>query len=100
TKILMAMSQFLIDHRVSLPIATAAAAVGAFFYVRTDSGKRVLHFLQLHVPLLGPMFRKLHLARSLRMIGTMAGAGVPLTECVTTANDLCGNVYFRELWTD
>ena len=33
------------------------------------------------------------------MIGTMAGAGIPLVECVQTANDLCGNVYFRELWT-
>jgi type IV pilus assembly protein PilC len=46
------------------------------------------------------MFRKLHMARSLRMIGTMVGAGVTLTECVQTANDLCGNVYFRELWGD
>ena len=29
----------------------------------------------------------------------MAGAGIPLVDCVQTANDLSGNVYFRELWT-
>ena len=29
----------------------------------------------------------------------MAGAGVPLTDAVATANDLCSNVYFRALWT-
>ena len=56
-------------------------------------------YVQLHLPLMGAMFRKLHLSRSLRMIGTMAGAGVPLTDCVATANDLSDNVYYRDLWT-
>jgi type IV pilus assembly protein PilC len=49
---------------------------------------------------LGAMFRKLHLSRGLRMIGTMAGAGVNLLDCVNTAHDLCDNVYFRELWME
>jgi type IV pilus assembly protein PilC len=47
---------------------------------------------------MGGMFRKLHLSRGMRMIGTMAGAGVGLVDCVATANELCDNVYFRELW--
>ena len=100
TKILMGISDFLINHCVALPIGTVVAGVAAFLYVRTERGRRILHYIQLHIPLLGAMFRKLHLARSLRMIGTMAGAGVPLTECVTTANDLSSNVYYRELWSD
>jgi type IV pilus assembly protein PilC len=100
TKILMGASDFLVEHRILLPIAVIACVIGGWFYTRTPRGMRVSHWIQLHVPLLGPMFRKLHLSRSLRMIGTMAGAGVPLTECVTTARDLCGNVYFEELWDD
>jgi type IV pilus assembly protein PilC len=99
TKILMNLSTFLIDHKIGLPIAVAVAIGGWLMFVRTQPGERTLHWIQLHVPLLGPMYRKLHLARSIRMIGTMAGAGIPLVECVQTANDLCGNVYFKELWT-
>lgn len=99
TKILMGMSNFLVNHCIALPIITAVVVVGGYFYTRTEHGRRVLHWLQLHIPFLGKMFRKLHLARSLRMIGTMAGAGVPLTDAVQTANDLSENVYFRELWT-
>ena len=72
--------------------------VASFFYVRTSPGARLWHFLQLHVPLFGKLYRKLHLARGLRMCGTMAGAGVQLLECVTTAHDLCPNTYFRDLW--
>jgi type IV pilus assembly protein PilC len=99
TKILMGISDFLVDHRIALPIGVALTVAAFFPILKTQSGKRAADWLQLHVPLLGKMFRKLHLARSIRMIGTMAGAGVPLTDAVSTANDLSNNVYFRELWT-
>jgi type IV pilus assembly protein PilC len=99
TKILMGISDFLVEHRISLPVCVAVVVAFLLWYVRRRTGERMLHWVQLHLPLIGPMFRKLHLARSMRMIGTMAGAGVPLTDCVSTANDLCGNVYFREMWT-
>ena len=99
TKILMGMSSFIVNHYVALPVGVGLAVVAIVAGVRTEPGARVRDWLQLRVPLVGPMFRKLHLARSIRMIGTMAGAGVPITDAVSTANDLCGNVYFRELWT-
>ena len=99
TKILMGLSSFLINHAIALPIGIALTAAGLFAFSRTNPGERTMHWIQLNMPLMGKMFRKLHLARSIRMIGTMAAAGIPLTDAVTTANDLCGNVYFRELWT-
>lgn len=34
------------------------------------------------------------------MIGTMSSAGVHLVDCVATAHDLCGNVYFRAMWEE
>jgi type IV pilus assembly protein PilC len=99
TKILMTMSDFILHHWIILIIATLGTAIGGYFYLDTPGGKRQWHFLQLHSPLLGPMFKKLHLSRGLRMIGTMAGAGVTLVDCVSTAQDLCTNVYFAELWS-
>jgi type IV pilus assembly protein PilC len=50
------------------------------------------------MPLLGAMYRKLHLSRGLRMVGTLAGAGVNLIDCVATARDLCANGYFGDMW--
>lgn len=98
TKILMAASGFVVGHWIGLIIGTAAAAVAGLLYFRTRAGTRTWHFMQLHIPLIGAMYRKLHLSRGLRMIGTMAGAGVNLVDCVSTAHDLCSNTYFREMW--
>jgi len=99
TKILMKASDFIVGNWIALIIGTTVAAVAGFFYFRTEGGKRVWHYTQLRIPLLGGMFRKLHLSRGLRMVGTMAGAGVNLVDCVSTAQDLCANSYFRDLWS-
>ncbi len=98
TQVLMAISNGLVNHWIAILVTLATVVGGWMLYVRTVSGRRVAHYIQLNAPLLGSMFRKMHLARGLRMIGTMAGAGVNLTDSITTAHDLCGNTYFRELW--
>ena len=100
TKILMGASDFVVYHWLVLLIGAAATGGVGFVYFRTRMGKRTWDYLQLHVPLIGAMYRKLHLARGMRMIGTMAAAGVNLVDCVATAHSLCGNTYFRDLWEE
>jgi type IV pilus assembly protein PilC len=98
TRMLMAISDFLINDWAVIIAVIFTIVTALIFYSRTSGGARLMHFIQLHVPLFGRLYRKLHLARGLRMCGTMAGAGVQLLECVNTAHDLCPNTYFRELW--
>lgn len=98
TKILMALSNGLVNHWILWATCVPAVAVGVFYGLKTARGQRVLHFLQLNTPLLGRMFRKLYLSRGLRMLGTMGAAGVNLVDSVQTTLDLCANSYFRALW--
>jgi type IV pilus assembly protein PilC len=100
TRVLMAISNALVGNWPWIVGGVIVAVVGGAFYLKTTIGNRQWNWLQLRVPLLGGMFRKLHLSRGMRMIGTMAGAGVGLVDCVATANELCDNVYFRELWDE
>ncbi|MEZ0264378.1 MAG: type II secretion system F family protein [Phycisphaerae bacterium] len=99
TKMLMAASDFLIANWPALLIGIVATVVGGMFYFKSEPGGRIWNAVQIRLPLLGSMFRKLNLARGLRMIGTMSGAGIPLVDCVETARDLTGNRYYRDLWT-
>jgi len=98
TKILMTVSDFLVGHWVGLLVGLVVAVVSLAVYLQTESGARGWHYAQLHMPLFGKLYRKLHLSRGLRMVGTMCGAGVNLLDCVTTAHDLCPNTHFRDLW--
>lgn len=98
TTILMNASDFIVGNWPYLLCGSAALAVGLTLYARTRRGARAIHWMQLRIPLIGGMLRQLHLARGLRMVGTMAGSGVNLVEAVQAAHDLSGNCYYRDLW--
>jgi len=99
TQIVMALSDFVTGHWVALIVGTVGLVVGLIMALRSATGARAWHYVQIHIPVLGPLYRTVHLARSLRVVGTMAAAGVALMECVEVAQSLCSNSYFRELWT-
>jgi type IV pilus assembly protein PilC len=98
TKLLLAASHFVMHDWMYLIAGAGAIALTVWASLQSVVGRRGWHSLQLHIPLLGAMFRKLYLARGLRMVGTMSSSGVNLTDCVRTAHDLCPNVFYRELW--
>ena len=98
TQMLMALSDYLVTNWMGLVAGLVTTIVFASFYLRTNSGTRLWHQVQLDIPMLGKLYRKLHLARGLRMVGTMAGAGVALLDCVNIAHELCPNSHFKHLW--
>lgn len=100
TKMLMALSDALVSHWMVILGTVVSTIVVGTFYFRTPGGSRVAHWLQLHTPVLGGMFRKVCLARGLRMLGTMGGAGVNLSDSVNMTRDMCGNSYYRDLWEE
>lgn len=100
TRILMSLSNGLVSYWMYLLPGVLAAVAGAVIYSKTARGKVVKDWLSLHLPLVGPLLQKLHLARGLRTIGTMASAGVALVDCVETAGSLSANTYFRNLWSE
>jgi type IV pilus assembly protein PilC len=100
TRILMALSDGLVHNWMMVLAVAGTVGVVGTMYFRSEGGARLWHFVQLRIPLMGAMFRKLHLSRGMRMIGTMASAGVNLVDCVETAKDLSDNSYYRDLWED
>jgi type IV pilus assembly protein PilC len=98
TRMLMASSEFVTDHALSLPVGVALLAAGIWAILQTANGLQAWHWLELRLPLLGGLFRKLHLSRGLRTIGTVAGSGVALLDCVQIVQGLSSNIYFRQLW--
>jgi type IV pilus assembly protein PilC len=100
TIILMGISNVIVTQWPLLLAGIGTLAMGYYFLRQNPRGSRALDYVQLHLPLLGPMFRKLYLSRGLRLIGTMASGGVSLVDCVKTAKDLCENSYFRDLWEE
>jgi len=92
TKGLQAFSRFLIDQwyvvlLIIITIVVVFKAVG-----RTRGGRRLYDRVKLHLPIIGPLVRKIVVARFSRTLGTLIASGVPILEALGICRHTAGNV--------
>jgi type IV pilus assembly protein PilC len=98
TKVLMFLSDAM-TGRWYLFVAAAIAFVGFFLYARKQPwGRQALDWMWLRIPILGPMLRKVVLARTLRTLATTVNAGVPMLESLRLAGNVADNVWYERAW--
>lgn len=98
TRALMAVSDWMVGYWPWLTAGLIAAGVGLTWFLRSPRGGWIADWVRLNIPLLGPMFRKACLARSLRTLGSMISAGVSVLEAVHITRDVVGNRHFARVF--
>ncbi len=96
TQIVIALSKF-VGHYWWLILGLFAAG---FFAVRryyaTEQGRFVIDGLLLKAPILGPVLRKIAVARFCRTLGTLLAAGVPVLESLEITARTAGNAVIEK----
>src|SRR4030095_2371166 len=71
TVIMMAASELLIDYWPAW-VAPAVAVLAPYLVGgRTDTGRQILDWISINLPIVGPMTRKITISRALRTLGTL-----------------------------
>jgi type IV pilus assembly protein PilC len=60
-------------------------------YYKTENGKSVVDRLLLRMPVFGPLFRKIAVARFSRTLGTLVSSGVPILDGLIIVSRTAGN---------
>ena len=96
---LPALTQFVINlsdgflNNIVFIIVGAIALGFAFTYsYRSKTGKPIYHRLLLTMPIIGPVMRKIAVARFTRTLGTLLSAGVPILDALDVVKKAAGNV--------
>ncbi len=98
TLLMMTLSDALRGYWYLWLAGAAASAVGFLYGRRTPWGRKALDWLKINAPIVGPMFRKVAISRSIRTLGTMLQSGVPVMEAVRLAEAVSANYYYERLW--
>lgn len=64
--------------------------------LQTDRGKRIRDLIKLRLPLLGPVFTSLAVARFCRVLGTLLKNGVPILKSLDISRETSGNRVLSE----
>ncbi len=60
-------------------------------------GRVILDTIQLHIPVIGQLSRKVVITRWTRTLGTLIGAGVPILDAINVTGETAGNEIFSNM---
>lgn len=96
TKVVIQVSRGFVGNLHFIILAGIGAATFLSMTYRRPNGKRVYHRLMLKAPVMGPVLRKIAVARFTRTLGTLLTAGVPILDALDIVARTAGNVVIEE----
>ncbi len=91
TKIVIAMSDFVLGYWWVLIIGSVGGAWALRWYYTTEGGKLVIDRLMLKAPVLGDLLRKSAVSRFTRTLGTLISSGVSILDGLEITARTAGN---------
>jgi type IV pilus assembly protein PilC len=93
TRIVVGISNFLAGWGgLTVLIVIIGIVIALRFYYKTPGGRRNIDSLLLKFPILGPIFRKIAVARFSRTLSTLLSSGVPILQSLDITARTAGNV--------
>jgi type IV pilus assembly protein PilC len=96
TQLVITMSEGFLTTGPYLFLGALLAGAGLTYSYRTRDGKRFWHRLMLNLPVMGPVLRKIAVARFTRTLGTLLSSGVPILDAMNIVGKSAGNVVVEE----
>lgn len=95
TKIVMAISSFLVQYGIFLLIAVIIFFAYVVRLSRTKRGKEYLDQISLSIPVVGNLYQKLYLARIADNMDTMLSSGIPIIRAIEITAKVVGNKRYQ-----
>jgi type IV pilus assembly protein PilC len=92
TRLIIALSQGFVSALPFFVLLVAGAVAGVSWIYKKPKGKRFFHQMFLSMPILGPVLRKIAVARFTRTLGTLLQSGVPILDSLDICARTAGNV--------
>jgi len=92
TKIVIAASEGFLSNLHWILLVTGSVVFAVTWIYRQPAGKHFFHRSLLVLPILGPVMRKIAVARFTRTLGTLLSAGVPILDSLDVVKKSAGNV--------
>jgi len=94
TKALLYLSTFLQNYGIFLGLFLVLVAVFLVRWKRTPDGAMFFARVQVHIPLVGDLYKKLFIARLADNLNILIASGIPILRAIEITRDVVGNLVF------
>jgi type IV pilus assembly protein PilC len=96
TQIVIDISNAFVDHAFLIMGSVTAIVVGFGAGIRTKKGRAIFDKVILKAPIIGPVLRKVAVARFTRTMGTLLASGVAILDAMEIVAKTAGNVVIHD----
>jgi type IV pilus assembly protein PilC len=96
TRFVIALSGLIERYAIFFIILMVIGVFGLRSYYKTEKGRRVIDRTLLRIPVLGPVLRKIGVARFTRTLATLMTSGVPILEGLDVTARTSGNAILED----
>jgi type IV pilus assembly protein PilC len=96
TRVVIMLSNNLVRFMPFIIVGLVAASWGFKSYYGTEKGRRVIDAISLKLPVLGPILRKIAVARFCRTLSTLMASGVPILDGLDITAKTSGNAIIED----
>ncbi|HEY4496377.1 MAG TPA: type II secretion system F family protein [Candidatus Paceibacterota bacterium] len=97
TKVVIFISDFLVDYGLFLLLGVIAGATVLWRMTRTVTGRFALSQFKLKIPYLGNLYKKLYLSRVADNLNTMLASAIPIVKALEITSSVVGDEVYKEI---
>ena len=97
TKFVLGVSNLVLEHGLLVFLAVAVL-IGLFVvWSKRPSGKNIIHYSILKIPIIGGIIKEVNAARTARTLSSLLNSGVDVVESVRITKDVIQNVHYKAI---
>jgi len=95
TEMTITVSDFMAKYWWANSLIIIGVIGGFFYYIKTDNGKREWDEVKLKMPLIGPIFQKLYIARFADNLKVLLEGGLPIIRSIFLTSSVINNSVYQ-----
>lgn len=99
TRVLLAISNFMVHFWYFLAGGIVALAVAFIRFHKTDRGRHLIDRILVKLPVVGPIIIKVNVARFARTFGSLLSSGLAVIDALNATKSALGNSVFQDALT-
>ena len=100
TEVIIFLSKFLINFGAYLLVLLIAGGIFLWRFMRTDAGREIFDRVQLNMPIIGNLYRKIYLSRLTDNLSTLFLGGIPILNALKITSDVVDNRVYKQVLLD
>ncbi len=92
TRLVLGISRQMKDNALGTIGIFVGLYIAFVIFGKTVFGRKVIDKVKMKMPIMGPVFSKIAIARFSRTLGTLVSSGVPILQALTIVRETSGNV--------